>query len=59
MSDLAAYLGCGYKGDKKDGKYHGNGEYTFANGVKYIGEFDDGEVGATQFVNFCLAQTDE
>ena len=37
-------VGCAgkYVGDYKDGKYHGQGTYTFADGRKYVGEFKDG-----------------
>jgi len=31
-----------YAGKWKDGKWHGHGTYTFANGDKYVGEFKDG-----------------
>ena len=39
-------VGCAtgkYVGDYKDGKYHGQGTYTFANGSKYVGEWKDGK----------------
>jgi len=31
-----------YVGEFRDGKYHGQGTYTFADGHKYVGEFRDG-----------------
>ena len=30
-----------YEGDLKEGKYHGQGTYTFANGDQYVGEYKD------------------
>jgi hypothetical protein len=33
----------GYEGEYKDGKYHGKGKYTYANGDVYEGEWKDGE----------------
>ena len=35
-------IGDKYVGEKIDGKPHGKGTYTFANGEKYAGEFKDG-----------------
>mmetsp|Transcript_25323 Transcript_25323/g.22348 ORF Transcript_25323/g.22348 Transcript_25323/m.22348 type:complete len:166 (+) Transcript_25323:53-550(+) len=32
-----------YEGEWKDGWYHGNGVFTYPNGVKYVGEFFKGE----------------
>jgi hypothetical protein len=32
-----------YVGDKKDGWFHGQGVFTYPNGVKYEGEFSKGE----------------
>ena len=29
------------RGEHKNGKYHGKGTYTYADGSKYIGEFKD------------------
>ncbi len=31
-----------YVGEFKDGKKHGQGTFTYANGDKYVGEFKDG-----------------
>ena len=31
-----------YKGDVKDGKPNGQGTYTYPDGDKYVGEFNDG-----------------
>ena len=30
--------GC-YEGEYKDGKYHGQGTFTFPDGIKFVGEF--------------------
>jgi len=30
-----------YEGERKNGKRHGQGTYTFANGNKYVGEWKD------------------
>ena len=30
-----------YEGEVKNGKPHGKGTYTFANGAKYVGELKD------------------
>ena len=35
--------GSKYVGEWKEGKYHGQGTYTFANGSKYVGEWKEGE----------------
>ena len=35
------YEGDKYVGEWKDGKKHGEGTYTTANGHKYVGEFKD------------------
>ena len=32
-----------YKGDAANGWEQGKGEFTFPNGVKYVGNFDKGE----------------
>lgn len=32
-----------YVGETKDGLYHGNGVYTWANGTQYYGEFSEGK----------------
>ena len=32
-----------YVGEVKNGKGHGKGTFTFANGDKYVGEYKDGE----------------
>ena len=32
-----------YVGEHKDGKYQGQGTYTWKDGGKYVGEFKDGE----------------
>jgi len=32
-----------YQGEWKDGKFHGRGKYTWADGAVYEGEFQDGE----------------
>ena len=32
-----------YVGEFKDGKYHGQGTYTYPDGRKYVGEFKDDE----------------
>jgi hypothetical protein len=42
MSDLAAYMGAAYDGETKDGAYHGSGQLTFANGLRFVGAFSDG-----------------
>jgi hypothetical protein len=42
MSDLAAYMGAAYDGELKDGVYHGSGQLTFANGLRFAGVFADG-----------------
>ena len=31
-----------YEGEYKDGKYHGQGTYTWSDGTKYVGEWKDG-----------------
>ncbi|XP_037547895.1 MORN repeat-containing protein 5 [Nematolebias whitei] len=36
------FTGSSYKGGMKDGRMHGEGEYTFANATKYVGEMKDG-----------------
>ena len=33
-----------YTGDWKNGKSHGSGTFTYADGAVYVGEFDDGKV---------------
>ena len=33
-----------YVGEWKDGSFHGQGTYTFANGNKYVGTFKDGKI---------------
>ena len=35
--------GC-YEGEYKDGKYHGQGTYTWSNGGKYEGKFKHGKI---------------
>ena len=37
------FKGHKYVGEFKDGKYNGQGTYTFANGEKYVGEYKDGK----------------
>ena len=32
-----------YEGEYKDGKPHGQGTYTWADGGKYVGEYKDGK----------------
>ena len=32
-----------YVGEYKDGKWHGQGTYTYADGENYVGEYKDGE----------------
>ena len=34
-----------YEGQHRDGRPHGRGVLTFANGDRYVGEFADGEIG--------------
>ena len=34
---------CQRKPINKDGKKHGQGTYTFPDGIKYVGEFRDGK----------------
>ena len=36
------YTGSSYKGDMKNDKMEGEGEYAFPSGTKYIGSFKDG-----------------
>jgi len=38
-----AITGSKYVGEFKDGKFHGQGIYTYANGRKYVGEHKDGK----------------
>ena len=33
-----------FVGEFKDGKWHGQGTFTWADGVKYVGEWKDGEL---------------
>ncbi len=33
-----------YEGELKDGKYDGQGTYTWSDGRKYVGEWKDGEM---------------
>ena len=43
-----------YVGEWKDGKYHGQGTYTYANGDEYVGEYKDGKYhgqGTLTFAN--------
>ena len=37
------FEGHKYVGEYRDGVFHGQGTYTYANGEKYVGEFRDGE----------------
>lgn len=43
MSDLAAYVGATYKGEMKEGRYHGQGVFTYPTGVRYEGAFDNNQ----------------
>ena len=36
--------GDSYKGELKDGKFHGHGTYTWLNGSKYVGEWKCGKL---------------
>ena len=43
---IFCFFGCtktGYEGATLDGKPHGNGTYTWSNGVRYEGEWKDGK----------------
>ena len=33
-----------YVGEMENGKYHGQGTFTFRDGDKYVGEFKDGKM---------------
>ena len=38
-----------YEGDLKDGKYHGQGTFTYADGGNYAGGWKDGEMHGHKF----------
>ncbi|XP_074546971.1 MORN repeat-containing protein 5 [Halichoeres trimaculatus] len=43
-----------YKGERKNGRMHGEGEYTFPTGTRYVGEMKDGMFhgkGVLHFLN--------
>jgi hypothetical protein len=44
MTDLTNYAGTQYNGPLVNGKAQGQGTYTFPDGIRYVGEFKDGEV---------------
>ena len=43
MSDLASYVGSTYVGDMKEGRFHGQGVFTYPTGVRYEGGFDNNQ----------------
>ena len=46
------YTGSSYKGDMKNDKMEGKGEYTFPSGTKYIGSFKDGQFDGKGTLHF-------
>ena len=38
-----SYSGAAYFGEWKDGEFHGQGTFTYADGTKYVGEWKDGK----------------
>jgi hypothetical protein len=47
-----------YRGAFRDGKRHGMGEYVFANGNRYVGQWVDNEIhGKGKFANISSGQT--
>ena len=40
---MSGYSGATYIGEMRDGWYHGQGEYSYPNGVKYKGKFHKGQ----------------
>jgi len=45
-----------YEGEFKDGKYDGQGTYTWPDGRKYVGEWLDGETKRSFYCYFTLLE---
>lgn len=52
LDRIMDYTGSSYKGDMKNDKMEGEGEYVFPSGTKYIGSFKDGQFDGKGTLHF-------